>query len=399
MVSTKKPGRPKKQTSEQPKKDISSIYEKEIPDLVSTIEKYLLEAKWTKEQLMAAIGIGETQLYRWGRGDSMPRKATVNRICGVLTRRLDELYGDDFDPFPATDQIDAILNELLQKAGFSASVRGTSGDECWDRIAKKKSWKLGYTSVPGWAERPTHRNGKPSGKAIEYAETIGRLMGLETEWVYLNFEQMPLAIRERELDGIAPIMIVLPGRLFDFGFSNKCGFDNFTLSALIPIELAKEAKSLDDLPTRSLELVFVSGELGDWGAKVLASRYNIDDSDKERRIQQFDKLEQAYTYIQASVTNKENKISILLIDNITAKSLEDRSNKEQGSFTLKQINCYIKLRTYNSFAFHPDEKKLIDGVNTAIDLIPLIDINNFSDNSTEDPTSVKIESMEEKLHV
>jgi transcriptional regulator with XRE-family HTH domain len=375
MVSTKKPGRPKKQTSEQPKKDISSIYEKEIPDLVSTIEKYLLEAQWTKEQLMAAIGIGETQLYRWGRGDSMPRKATVNRICGVLTRRLDELYGDDFDPFPATDQIDAILNELLQKAGFSASVRGTSSDECWDRIANKKSWKLGYTGVPGWAERPTHRNGKPSGKAIEYAETIGRLMGLETEWVYLDFEQMPLAIRERELDGIAPIMIVLPGRLFNFEFSKQCGEDKFTLSALIPSKLAKDIESLDDISTRSLELVFVRGELGDWGARVLASKYYIDDFDKSDRIQRFDTSDEAYTHIQASVSNKDNKTSVLLIDNITANALEKRSYKEQELSTLKKIDCKIKLSTYNSFAFHTDEKKLMNTVNMAIDLIPLIDIS------------------------
>jgi transcriptional regulator with XRE-family HTH domain len=376
MVSTKKPGRPKKQTSEQPKKDISSIYEKEIPDLVSTIEKYLLEAKWTKEQLMAAIGIGETQLYRWGRGDSMPRKATVNRICGVLTRRLDELYGDQFDPFPASDQIDAILNELLQKAGFSASVRGTSGDECWDRIAKKKFWKLGYTSVPEWAEPPTYRNGKPNGKAIDYAENIGRLLGLDTEWVYLDFEKMPLAIRERELDGIAPIMIVLPGRLFDFRFANQCGDDTFTLSALIPGELANDIKSLDDISTRSLELVFVRGELGDWGARVLANRYNIDDFDKSVRIQRFNRSDEAYAHMQASVANKENKTSVLLIDNITAQSLEERSHREQDSSILKNIDCNIELKSYNSFAFHPDEGKLTDAVNMAIDLIPLINIKD-----------------------
>jgi transcriptional regulator with XRE-family HTH domain len=378
MVSTKKPGRPKKQAAEQPKKVISWDYDKKkIADFVPTIEKLLIEAKWTKEQLMTKIGIGETQLYRWGRGDSMPRKATVNRICGVLTRRLDELYGDDFDPFPATDQLDAILNELLQKSGFSGSARGITGDECWDRIAKRKSWRLGYTGVPDWAERPTHRNGKPSGMAIEYAETIGRLIGLETEWVYLDFEQMPLAIRERELDGIAPIMIVLPGRLFDFGFSKQCGGAEFTLSALIPDKLGKDIKNLDDIPANSLELVFVRGEIGDWGARVLADRCHIADFDKSDRIQRFDTSDEAYTYIQASVANNENKISVLLIDNITACSLERRSQKKQDASILKRIDCFIQLKTYNAFAFHTDEEKLIGAVNIAIDLIPLINISQL----------------------
>jgi DNA-binding XRE family transcriptional regulator len=361
MVVTRGPGRPRTKTSETQKKSISDILDKQTPDLVPTIEKYLLEAKWTKEQLMATIGVGETQLYRWGRGDSMPRKATVNRICAVLAQRLDELYGDELhDPFPATDLIDAMLNELLQKAGFSASVRGMSGDDCWNRIAKDKSWKLGYTMVPQWAEPPPRRTGRPTGKAIDYAELIGRLMGLETEWVYLGFEEMPLAIRERSLDGIAPLMIVLPGRLFDFRFSNRCGDTDFTLSALIPEKISQNAEKLEELPARLVEVIFVEGELGEWGSKVLGDNYSS---------KGFPGLKEACAYIQACLDGYKNDkvLPVLLMDNVTADFLK----QEYPLLSLKNIDIPITLETYNAFGFHPDEKKLADAINTAIELIPL----------------------------
>jgi DNA-binding XRE family transcriptional regulator len=363
MTATNRgPGRPRTKSLETPKKSISDLLDKQTHDLVPTIEKYLLEAKWTKEQLMATIGIGETQLYRWGRGDSMPRKATVNRICVVLAQRLDELYGDDLhDPFPATDLIDAMLNELLQKAGFSASVRGTSGDDCWNRIANDKSWKLGYTMVPEWAEPPQRRTGKPTGIAIDYAEIIGRLMGLETEWVYLGFEEMPLAIRERSLDGIAPLMIVLPGRLFDFRFSKRCGNTDFTLSALTLEKLDQDVEKFEDLPTRLVEVIFVQGELGEWGSKVLGNTYNR---------KGFPDSERACTYMQACLDRyKSDKIiPVLLIDNITADFL---IKKYSAQVSLKTIDINISLKTYNAFGFHPDEKKLSDAVDVAIDLVPL----------------------------
>jgi DNA-binding XRE family transcriptional regulator len=364
MVSSARgPGRPRTKPSEAVKKSISNMIDEPLPDFVQTVEKYLKEAKWTKEQLMAAIGIGETQLYRWGRGDSMPRKATVNRICTVLAQRLDEVYGDEVhDPFPATDLIDAMLNEFLQQAGFSGSTRGKSGDDCWNRIAKDKLWKLGYTMVPGWAEKSTSRLKKPEGEAIKYAEKIGRLMGLETEWVYLPFEEMPLAIRERKLDGIAPIMLLLPGRLFDFRFSQRCSTAKFTLTALVPEKFGRNLENITELPTKQVEVIFVEGELGDWGQNLLGDEYNN---------RGFPDIEKACAYMQAfSDGSKSTKaIPVFLIDSITAKFLIDKYSSSE-LMTLKKIGIPVILETYSAFCFHPDEKRLANAVDLSIDLIP-----------------------------
>lgn len=368
MVESRKPGRPRKDTPPTAPRLIEDLVKKDVPKLVPTIEKYLLEAQWTKEQLMAAIGVGETQLYRWGRGDSLPRKATVNRIAVVLARRLDELHGDDIhEPFPASDQMDAMLNELLQTAGFSASVRGMSGDDCWNRIARRKSWKLGYTMVPEWAEPPTRRTGRPTGRAIDYAEQIGRLMGLETEWEYLGFDEMPLAIRERRLDGIAPLMVVLPGRLFDFRFSKPCGDTKFTLSALIPSQLSEKGKNFEDLSVRSVEILYVDGELGQWGYEVFGNGYqgkSFQDSNK------------AIAYMKAIVGSKERTIPVFLLDNVTANYLREDFLKDSDSdggkqFLLSNIAVPIKMETNNAFAFHPDEVQLTNAVDISIDIFPL----------------------------
>ncbi|NJR74831.1 MAG: hypothetical protein HC773_16690, partial [Scytonema sp. CRU_2_7] len=88
-------------------------------EFVQVVEKYLREAGWTNQELMNEIQIGETQLYRWARGDSVPRKAIVNRIAASLARQIDRTRQKlPHNPFPGSDEIDGIVNELLEAAGY-----------------------------------------------------------------------------------------------------------------------------------------------------------------------------------------------------------------------------------------------------------------------------------------
>lgn len=364
-VDAKKRGRPRKEDTTE-RQDLS--IERGNPDFLNKIEKYLAEAKWTKRELMSAIGFGETQLYRWGRGESVPRKATVNRIAIQLAKKLDEIYGTlPNDPSPATDAIDGLLNELLEAAGFSASIKGKTGDDCWNRIAQTQYWTLAYNMVPEWAIPPDRPGGRPTGKAIEYAETIGRLLGLETFWQYLAFDDMPAAIRQRRVDGIVPLMLVLPGRLFDYSFSNRCSEEVFTLTAITDGRLVNGVDCLEDLSESKVELIFVTGELGDWGSKVL-SQY--------KSKQSFATSGEAISYIGGIIERQESKIPVLLIDNITGSYLIDlEREKHQGEARLLELKIKsIKMTTFNAFAFPPDEKKLLEAVNQAIPLTPYIQI-------------------------
>jgi ABC-type amino acid transport substrate-binding protein len=354
MNETKKRGRPPKASDETDRQELS--IPKGYPQFVETLEKYLIEGKWTKRELMSAIGLGDTQLYRWGRGESVPRKATVNRIAVHLAQRLDKLYGSlPNDPSPATDAIDSLLNELLEAAGFAASVKGKSSDDCWNKIAQTKCWTLGYTMVPEWSMPPDKYGNKPTGKAIEYAERVGRLLGIQTRWIYLNFDEMPTAIRQRQVDGIAPLMVVLPSRLFDYSFSDSCadGEFSFSLSAITSSQLINGAKTLEDIAQDKVKLLFVQGELGDWGREILL----------QYASQAFSETDEAISYIAGVIERQEDVIPILLVDSVTGAYLIKRE-KDLDLLSLKVES--IELDTYNAFAFHHDEKRLLESVNKAI---------------------------------
>lgn len=325
---------------------------------VQVVEKYLVEAEWTKQQLMAAIKVGETQFYRWARGDNVPTKAIVSRIAVILARRLDEIRREPpFNPFPASDSIDGILNELLEAAGYRAFVRGKGSDSSWHEIAKKEAWTLGYTSVPRWSELPDRDGAKPTGLVIEYAERIGRLLGIRTNWKYLDYDEMPLAIQERQVDGIAPFLLVLPGRFFSFRFSERCSEDSFSISALISPTHGDSAACLEDLPPKSVQLLYLEGELAEWGVAVLGDSY-------EKKSFEDDK--QAISYLLATGMGDNELIPVFMVDSVTGHFLASANN-------LKVMNVEsIDFETYSAFAFHPDEEKLITAVNSAIKLTPKI---------------------------
>ncbi len=326
------------------------------------VEQYIQQAKWTNQELMNAIKVGETQFYRWKRSESTPRKAIVNRIAVALADRINHIEKQEpHDLFPGSDQIDGILNELLQAAGYSASVTGKGKDSNWDKIAKNKAWTLGYTKTP-ISDIPDKAGAKPRGIAIEYAEKIGRMLGLHTEWKYLSWDKMSSAIREREIDAIAPLMIVLPGRFFDYRFSEPCSMERLSLSAII--SASKSVNYFEELPINEVELIYVKGEIGEWGVDVL------------------DKIDQAIACQdnQEAITkliSSSQKIGVFLSDNITCQQIAAQKQLHQIKF--QQIK---NIKTYLAFAFHPDEPQLITAVNSAIKLIEqfAFDSHNQSSN-------------------
>lgn len=336
---------------------------------IQVVEGYLAKANWTKQELMTSLKVGESQFYRWARGENVPTKAIVNRLAVLLARRIDEVQQDlPHNPFPMSDEIDRIVNEFLEAAGYSASVKGIEPDVSWHKIARKKAWTLGYTKVPRWLEPPETPGGKPTGLAIKYTEQIGHLLGLKTLWKYLNYDEMALAIRSREVDGIAPLMLVLPGRFFDFKFSNKCGEDNFKLSAIISHKYSNDETLIENLFSNSIKLLYVKGELGNWGANVLGNN--------EQPKEIFEDSDRAVSALLASVERNEEKISLFLVDNLTGEIIVKKSKEINQQYPEKWLHMIdietIPLETYAAFSFHPDEEKLLQTVNYAISMIPKI---------------------------
>jgi transcriptional regulator with XRE-family HTH domain len=328
---------------------------------VQAIEGYLVKANWTKQQFMAEIQVGEAQYYRWARGENVPTKAIVNRVAVFLARRLDEVKRDlPHNPFPVSDTIDGLLNELLEAAGYSASLRGKGIDSSWQEIANNRSWKLGYTSVdPKWAEPPERYGEKPTGRAIGCAERIGDLLGISTEWQYLTWQEMPLAIAERKVHGIAPFMLASPGRFFDYRLSDPWQQGGvFKLAAItLPGQIGEDL-FLEDLPSRRVQLVYLVNEIGAWIVSVLGSSY-------ERTVCP-DKAK-AVSYLK-SFTGKENElIPVFCSDYMTCKSIAD-----ENDWQVLNIQCLKDLELYPAFAFHPEEEKLTASINAVLRMVNVI---------------------------
>jgi ABC-type amino acid transport substrate-binding protein len=350
-------------------KRISSEDSSTQSGFIQVVETYLLRANWTKQQFMTSLKVGEAQFYRWARGENIPTKAIVNRMALLLARRIDEVQQDlPHNPFPASDEADRIVNELLESAGYSASIRGSSLDVNWSEIARDKEWRLGYTKVPKWLEPPVRSGGKPTGLVVKYAEQVGQLLGLDTTWKYLNYDAMPAAIRSREIDGIAPFLLVLPGRFFDFQFSDRCNLDSSKLVALVMPKYTSSLTFFEDFPPKKVSLIYVKGELGAWGANLLSENGS-------KKLPNEDVDEAVSTLLSLSDSD-EDMIPVFLVDVLTGEVIAEKSKKDNPKNPQKWIQVVnvrdMGLETYSAFAFHPDEGKLTRAVNAAIGMIPRI---------------------------
>jgi transcriptional regulator with XRE-family HTH domain len=325
---------------------------------VQVVEDYLAKANWTKQQFMAEIQLGEAQFYRWARGENVPTKAIVNRIAVFLARRLDEVYQDlPHNPFPVSDTIDGLLNELLEAAGYSASVRGKGIDSSWQEIANNRSWKLGYTSVdPQWAEPPEKYGAKPTGIAIDCAERVGDLLGISTEWQYLTWQEMPLAIAERKVHGIAPFMLASPGRFFDYRLSDPWHQGGaFKLTAVTLSGKINQELFLEELSPRRIQLVYIVNEIGAWAVSILGNPYE--------RISFPDKAK-AVSYLKACEIKNSDLIPVFCSDSRTCKSIA-----QENDWKVIDIQCLKNVKLYPAFAFHPEEEKLAASINSVLRML------------------------------
>lgn len=326
---------------------------------IQVVEGHLAKANWTKQQFMAEIQIGEAQYYRWARGENVPTKAIVNRVAVFIARQLDKIYQElPYNPFPVSDTIDGLLNELLEAAGYSASVRGKGVDSSWQEIANNRAWKLGYTSVaPIWAKPPERYGEKPTGIAIDCAEKVGDLLGATTEWKYLTWQEMPFAIAERKVHGIAPFMITSPGRFFDYRFSSpwKQPVPPLELVAVTPSDLISENSFLEDIPPNRVELVYIENEIGNSVASILGKSYKKTSYPDQAK---------AISHLEAFQGKENELIPFFCSDNLNCKSI-----KKENGWKLVKIKSLTSFKLHTAFAFHPEEEKLTSSVNSVLEMI------------------------------
>jgi hypothetical protein len=349
---------PRAKRDPRPKQDLSDVPKSEFIQLV---EQYLEKAKCNKRLFTAELDVRETQYYRWASGANIPSKAMVTRIAVHLARHLDEAYQElPHNASPYSDTIDGLLNELFVAAGYSASIRGRPIDASWQEILQKRTWRIGYTDVdPHWAEQPEQYGEKPTGKAIKGAEQIGNFLGIRTEWHYLKWGEMPLAIAERKVHGIAPFVLAAPGRCFDYRLSEPwLQGGKFKLCGVALPGTLDENLFLEDVSPRYFLLSYISNEIGEWIVNVLGNVY-------EREKNPPSTKKEAIEYLRTFQDAKEDSIKpILFSDKFTCEGIA----KSEG-WELIKIRSVDSLELYPSFAVHPEEEKLAQAINSVLKMI------------------------------
>jgi len=328
---------------------------------IENVEVYLAKANWTKQQFMAAIQVGEAQYFRWKNSENTPTKALVNRIAVVLARRLDEVnQALPRDPFPFSDEIDSFLNELLEAAGYSASVRGKKADSSWLEINRKKEWTLGYTSVgPNWAMLPESASEMPTGIAIELAEKVGRLLGLKTNFLPIPWPEVYAAISDRKVHGIVPFMLDLPRRQFAYRLSDPWRAEGALKPAAVTPRKVGVDHIFEDLQTRHIELFCVENELGSWILNTFDER-----TYKRNKKHEYPNLDKAISDMKAIKLENSEVIPVFCSDHLLCEDLARKNGWEV--LRLRDLDGF---EFYPSFAFHSDEEQLTSVVNSVLNLL------------------------------
>ena len=370
MLNSQKkgPGRPPNKNKEAKEIDFASeIVDKQIPSFVNRIEKYLLYGKLTKEQLMSLIGVGETQLYRWARGDSMPRKHTVNRIASAIALRIDSEYGDQFDPYPGTDNLDGILNELLKASGFTASINGYTNDNVFNTVAKNRICRVGYMELQGFADIPSRKTSKPTGIAIEETNKVLQAIGLTPDFYKVEFHAAIAALRNGDIDLIAPTIDNLPMRQFDLALSQPLNNLRSKISTLIIKPIASEnLLTFEDLAPGRTKLFYLENEMGDISKSLFGEDYKYASDNIELK-----NLAVIVSTMNAMIQEESKITPVLVINSNSALELceieeEGREKKYKGSTNFIQLNNSTNISAQHVFACHPDETKFMNVINSAI---------------------------------
>jgi hypothetical protein len=350
---TKKPERPKKNSgTNKPDLKKIGIFPPNNVRLLSVIEKYIKEAKITKIELMTAIGLGEVQIYRWSRGESVPRKTTLCLLAVEICRRLDLAYGNGcMNTNLFTGKIDLVLGELLESTGYSF-ISGKIINSSWIEIDNTNIWKIGYSKY--FEVNPVgEKNQPPSGLIVNYCNSIANWFGWNIQWFLLTPEQMKPALMMSSIHTIAPCIPFSPDKFIDFNFCNPY-FENITYVGITDNSVG-ESFNLDlSVQNAKVKLIYIAIDIPAWFLSLF-EKFNQ---------QIFASFDEAVAFINGEKSRNPESVVVLIVNNITAKSL--LSCFQSKLKLLPILGMEIKLQT--GFVVHPEESRLVEALNRAIDL-------------------------------
>lgn len=331
----------------------------DMEEFFAALEKEIKKLGKTIANLCEKCEYKEAQYYRWKQEKGRIPKKAVLRFATALALFENEVKAQKpYNKLPGTDRIDYVINRLLSAAGYPATS-GAAENLIWDRVdSDRESWTLGYTDVSGWIWSSDKNWDQPEGDVVDYAELVGRLLGLRTKWKYADsWSTLFGLLRTRAIDAIGPFMIEAPRRLFDCRFAEQCAKDKVHITGLGPKELASlrpKPLSFDKIPRdKNIKVTYIKDEIGHTAAKLLPGVDLIEAANSKEAIGNVKK------------ESKGKNVCIFLSEEMTCKSIA----KGDDDVLVIRIPALKQLTAAITFAFHRNEPEFLSATNDAIEIL------------------------------
>ena len=317
---------------------------------------HLSKLGWKRGDLCDAARVSDSQLSGWLNGKRPLGRDHVNRIVWALG------LGYRDTNISQLDALDALLNELLVLAGFSA-VRGTN-DFLWHQLKSKASagqplverselrvLRVGWVDYPCFSYRASGK-GDPEGLAAAIMARVARLIGAVPNWIECKWGDIFSKLQDREIDVAAPIIMVLPSRLFQAQFTKPIPGIGLGINGV----LNREYRSMGQ-KQREFSPVFVRGEVGEELCTLLIPGV--------KDLKDCASLDEARKLVLNSPLNGD-RVRCLVADHMVCKNLaEQHSDLELLNPAAAQSQIQLPV----AMAVHEGEPRLLSLLDSCVRLL------------------------------
>lgn len=322
------------------------------------VEYHLGKVGWKRGELAAAAKVSEPQLSGWISGKRPIGRDHVNRVVWALALGYREK-----NVLSHLDTLDALMNEFLTVAGYSA-ITGVS-DLVWAQLKSKSSsaqlllpgdemrvLRIGWVDYAFFSYRVPERD-DPEGLAVAIISRIARLMGAMPNWVECKWEDVVTKLQAREIDVVCPILIVLPSRQFQVQFTSPIPGIDLSINGV----LNGAHRFASGKKERKIAPLFVRGEVGEELCTLLipgaATLDNCASLDEARKL------------VLNSPLNGES-VRCLIADHMMCQNLVEKYPKLE---LLKSRPPKSEIELPVAIAVHEGEPRLLSLFNSCLELL------------------------------
>lgn len=170
----------------------------------------------------------------------------------------------------------------------------------------------------------------------------------------MSLNELAPALSSRLVDSISPYIPISPDKFVDFRFSEACYCKSLYYAGLINNQVSNQLCIDPGVKDDKIEIVFVGDETPFWVRNQLTKFVQVN----------FDTYNKATAYIYGEKERNADKIVVLITNNVTADVLI--LNPEN---TVRKLDIpEIAINFQTAFAVHPEEPKLVEALNLAIQM-------------------------------